>query len=77
MAPRVEGVRSKPILPGMPLSAEAFTKLLAGSVVRMLRRFLKLGGAKQPLPNFEIAGTDAGEAEAVRAGILVRRMCWR
>jgi hypothetical protein len=39
----------------MHLSAEAFTTLLAGSG-RDAGAILKLGGAKQPLPNFEIAG---------------------
>jgi hypothetical protein len=43
------------MLPGMRLSAEAFAKLLAGSGKDAVG-ILKLGGAKQPLPNFEIPG---------------------
>ena len=45
----------KPMLPGMRLSAEAFAKLLAGSG-KDAAEILKLGGAKEPLPNFEIPG---------------------
>ena len=43
------------MLPGMRLSAEAFAKLLAGSG-KDAAEILKLGGAKQALPNFEIPG---------------------
>jgi Zn-dependent M28 family amino/carboxypeptidase len=43
------------MLPAMRLSAEAFAKLLAGSG-KDAAEILKLGGAKQPLPNFEIPG---------------------
>ncbi len=50
-----EGVRLGKMLPGMRLSAEAFAKLLAGSG-KDAAEILKLGGAKQPLPNFEIPG---------------------
>ena len=50
-----EGVRLGTMLPGMRLSAEAFAKLLAGSG-QDAAEILKLGGAKQPLPNFEIPG---------------------
>jgi Zn-dependent M28 family amino/carboxypeptidase len=40
-------------LPAMRLSAEAFAMLLTGTG-QDARAILKLGGAKQPLPNFEI-----------------------
>jgi Peptidase family M28/PA domain len=43
------------MLPGIRLSTEAFAKLLAGSG-KDAAEILKLGGAKQPLPNFEIPG---------------------
>ena len=43
------------MLPGMRLSAEAFAKLLAGSG-KDAAEILKLGGAKEALPNFEIPG---------------------
>jgi Peptidase family M28/PA domain len=43
------------MLPGMRLSAEAFAKLLAGSG-EDAAEILKLGGAKEALPNFEIPG---------------------
>jgi hypothetical protein len=43
------------MLPGMRLSAEAFAKLLAGSG-KDASEILKVGGAKGPLPNFEIPG---------------------
>ena len=48
-----EGVWSGTMLPGMRLSAEAFAKLLAGSG-KDAAEILKMGGAKQALPNFEI-----------------------
>ena len=50
-----EGVWLGNMLPGMRLSAEAFAKLLAGSG-KDAAEILKLGGAKQALPNFEIPG---------------------
>ena len=43
------------MLPPMRLSAEAFKKLLAGSG-QDADAVLKMGGAKQPLPNFAIPG---------------------
>ncbi len=43
-------------MPSMTLSAEAFTKLLAGSG-QDAAAVLKAGGAKQPLASFEIPGT--------------------
>jgi Zn-dependent M28 family amino/carboxypeptidase len=43
------------MLPGMRLSTEAFAKLLAGSG-KNAAEILKLGGAKEVLPNFEIPG---------------------
>jgi Zn-dependent M28 family amino/carboxypeptidase len=49
------GAAEGKMLPGMRLSAEAFAKLLAGSG-KDAAEILKLGGAKQPLPNFEIPG---------------------
>jgi hypothetical protein len=51
----VEGTAEKPMLPVMRLSAEAFAKLLERSG-RDAAGILKLGGAKQALPNFEIPG---------------------
>ena len=45
----------KDMLPSMRLSAEAFAKLVAGSG-QDANTILKMGGAKQPLPNFEIPG---------------------
>ena len=51
----------------MRLSAEAFAKLLAGSG-KDAAEILKLGGAKQALPNFEIPGKLRGEAEVVDEG---------
>jgi hypothetical protein len=44
------------MLPPMRISVEAFKKLLVGSG-QDADAILKLGGAKQPLPNFEIPGT--------------------
>jgi len=58
---RTEKTESKPVgivdrmLPSMRLSAAAFAKLLAGSG-QDAAAILRLGGAKQPLPNFEIPG---------------------
>jgi Zn-dependent M28 family amino/carboxypeptidase len=49
------GAAEKPMLPGMRLSAEAFAKLLAGSG-KDAAEILRLGGAKEALPNFEIPG---------------------
>jgi Zn-dependent M28 family amino/carboxypeptidase len=49
------GAAEGSMLPGMRLSAEAFAKLLAGSG-KDAAEILKLGGAKGPLPNFEISG---------------------
>ncbi len=43
------------MLPSMRLSAEAFAKLLMGAG-QDAAAILKLGGTKQPLPNFEIPG---------------------
>jgi hypothetical protein len=43
------------MLPSMRLSAEAFGKLLKGSG-QNAQAILKLGGAQQPLPSFEIPG---------------------
>lgn len=43
------------MLPSMRLSDEAFSKLLMGSG-QDAEAILKLGGAKQPLPNFDIPG---------------------
>jgi len=45
-----------PMLPIMRLSAESFAKLIAGSG-QDAAAILKLGGAKQPLPSFEIPAT--------------------
>jgi hypothetical protein len=42
-------------MPSMTLSAEAFTRLLAGSG-QDAAAVLKAGGAKQPLASFEIPG---------------------
>ncbi len=49
------GAAEQAMLPGMRLSAEAFAKLLAGSG-KDAAEILKMGGAKQPLQNFEIPG---------------------
>jgi len=50
-----EGVWLGTMLPGMRLSAEGFAKLLVGSG-KDAAEILKLGGAKEALPNFEIPG---------------------
>ncbi|QMV18680.1 M28 family peptidase [Granulicella sp. 5B5] len=44
-----------PTLPAMRISADAFTRLLAGSK-QDAAAILKTGGSKQPLPSFEIPG---------------------
>ena len=48
--------RGTPTLPGMRLSAAAFTKLLEGSG-QDAAAVLKAGGAKQPLANFDLHAT--------------------
>ncbi|MBW4038235.1 MAG: M28 family peptidase [Acidobacteria bacterium] len=50
-----EDAKGAAMLPPMRLSAEAFRKLVAGSG-QDADAVLKAGGAKQPLPNFEIPG---------------------
>jgi hypothetical protein len=54
--PGVEARKRAASLPTMRVSAEAFKKLALGSG-QDAEAILKTGGAKQPLPNFEIPGT--------------------
>jgi hypothetical protein len=67
-APRGEGRGGKPFV-SFTLSAEAFTKLLAGSG-QDAAAILKTGGAKQPLPSFDLTGrTLSAHLETVKKEI--------